>query len=278
MLVFNCTKAAAEFFTITKKGEKNSPIETAPHKTIAQSIANEVLPNDIIAIDGPAVTQWHWLVHAIKVKRKNVLIVMDYHSRFAITLTGLKKGDQYPFLNMFEHHLTVHIHELMSLVCDDSTEIENSLENYNSQHDSCAFHQRGDRSVQTHINDVKWHFECLVDERGEIPTEVDLIGFDDHVNSMIRKRNAEKDYFEPRHAFLQHWLSEYGELTEQQAAKEIIDLKNQERAMYQAQHEIVQHKIEQEHIDRFVGQSKEIISPTNNVVSLDSYRTKKAKS
>ena len=95
MLIFNCTKAAADFFTSTKKGEKSSPIEPAPYKTIAESIAMADVSTD-------SEHQWHWLIHAKKVKRKNVLIVMDYQSRFAITLTGLKKGNEFPFLKLFE--------------------------------------------------------------------------------------------------------------------------------------------------------------------------------
>jgi len=38
---------------------------------------------------------------------------MDYQTRFSITLSALKKGDNQSFLNNLEHHLTVHIHEMM---------------------------------------------------------------------------------------------------------------------------------------------------------------------
>ena len=236
MLVFNCSKAAADFFITTKKGEVISPIEAAPHKTIAESIGSlasdpsKVLPDDIIQSDGLDVIQWHWLVHAIKVKRKNVLIVMDYHSRFSITLSGLKKGDQYAFLNMFEHHLNVHIHELMQVVCDSSGDIQKSLAQYNKAHDSCAFHQRGDRSVQSTLNDVVWHFKESSHTQGAVPEGVDLIGFDAFVNDLLRKHKTEKEYFYPRRKFLHAWLAEYGEMTKAQADKKIQQLKDQERA------------------------------------------------
>ena len=84
MLILNCTKAAADFFSTTQKGKKISRLEPAPKQTIAES-------ND------PA--QWQWLVHTIKVKGKNVLIAMDYHTRFSITLSALKKGDDGSFMN-----------------------------------------------------------------------------------------------------------------------------------------------------------------------------------
>jgi len=207
-------------------------IESAPHKTIAESIARTDVSTD-------NKHQWHWLVHAKKVKRKNILVVMDYQSRFSITLTGLKKGDELAFLNLFEHHLTVHVHEIMALadnIADNASAIENSLDQYAHHHQSCAFYQRGDRSVQTHMNDVLWHFERSVDEIGEVPHDVDLIGFDVYVNRILRKRRAEKDYFYPQHEFLYAWLIHFGECSEAEADKHIEGLKVQERAEFQAQY------------------------------------------
>ena len=73
-----------------------------------------------------------------------------------------------------------------------------------------------------------------------VPEAEDLIGFDTFANQLLRKQKGEKDYFEPHYTFLQQWLSEYGELTQQQAAKKISDLQAQEKAMHQARHKIVQ--------------------------------------
>ena len=264
MLVFNCTKAAADFFTTTKKGEKSSPIEPAPHKTIAESIA-------MTNISADSEQSWHWLVHAKKVKRKNVLIVMDYHSRFVITLTDLKKGDELPFLNLLEHHLTVHVHEMMALAVDNPQAIEDSLEQYFNQHHSCAFHQRGDRSVQSHINDVLWHFERSVDEIGEVPLGVDLIGFDVFVNRLLRKRRAEKDYFYPQHEFLHAWLTHYGERSEFEADRLIEGLKATERTAGQARYAGMMELT----IQADALRSPDVhVDKSSNVISLDSYRKK----
>lgn len=284
MLVFNCTKAAADFFTTSRtkngKREKISPIEAAPHKTIAESIDEPILPDDIMQ-EGKKVSQWHWLVHAVKVKRKNVLIVMDYHSRFAITLTGIKKGAQYDFLNMFDHHLNVHINEIMLLETDNSPTIDASLEHYCKQHNSCAFHQRGDRSVQSHINDVVWHFERSVDEIGDVPTDVDLIGFDAYVNHILRKRKGEKDYFNPQHAFLHHWLMQYADLSESQADQHINVLKEQERAEYQVRHHMMS-ALADDVLSQPIPEHVAIPNDTNkqdrdlsNVVCLDTFRKNK---
>lgn len=196
MLIINCTKAAAEFFSTTKKGKKISPIEPAPEQTIAES-------NDP--------QQWQWLVHAIKVKGLNVLVAMEYQTRFCITLSALKKGDVEDFLDNLELHLTVHAHEMLVATGADEQTIEASLDRYRETHNHCAFYQRSDRSAQANINDVTWHFRCHSDEMGEVPTEFDLIGFDLYTNQLPRKRKDEKDFFIPQKRFLSAWLMRFGE-------------------------------------------------------------------
>lgn len=263
MLIFNCTKAAADFFTTIKRSKKISPIEPAPHKTIAEAIeAHYSITNNE--------RQWHWLVHAKKVKRKNVLIVMEYQSRFSLTLTGLKKGDELAFLNLFEHHLTVHIHEAISLVTDNPQVIEDSLDNYHRQHHSCAFYQRGDRSVQSHINDVFWHFEQAVLEIGEVFQNIDLIGFDTYANRILRNLKDKKDYCYPQHELLRSWLIHYGNYSKAQTNKMMQKLQEQERIQAQSLFDdIIEFPLEKE--DGDISDEK---FKNNNVVSLDAYRKK----
>lgn len=264
MLILNCTKAAADFFSTTKKGKKISTLEPAPEQTIAESITNS-----IAKINSPQ--QWQWLVHAIKVKGKNALVVMDYQSRFSITLSAIKKGDDVSFLNSFEHHLTVHVHEMMTAINADSQAINVSLERYLHQHNSRAFYLRGDRSVQAHINDVAWHFRNWADEIGAVPAGVDLIGRDVFVNQLLRIRKGEKDYFKPQREFLHAWLTHYGEYNTAQADASIARLRAKERA---------------DAADRYPGlvasrecQNASLPSDAqtelgNNVILLDAYRKK----
>ena len=54
MLIFNCTKAAAEFFTSTRKGKKISPISPTPKIELAK----EPILHDH--------QRWHWMVHVTK--------------------------------------------------------------------------------------------------------------------------------------------------------------------------------------------------------------------
>lgn len=274
MLTFNCTKAAAVFFSTTHKGKKISPIEPAPHKTIADSIAES---SDSL--------QWQWLVHAIKVKGKNVLVAMDYQTRFSITLSALKKGDEASFLNNFEHHLTVHVHEMMTSVNADAHAIDISLERYRHLHNSRAFYLRGDRSVQAHINDVVWHFRHWVDNSsddcfnnlGGVPTGVDLIGQDVFANQLLRKRKAEKNYFTPQREFLHTWLRHYGEYNTAQADACIDSLNAKERADFAARHPDLIASSDLMPASEKTAPSLPSDAHTdfgNNVISLDAYRKK----
>jgi hypothetical protein len=96
MWVFNCTKAAVELFTTKVKGEKRTCVETPPHKTITEAIEQArdgvVFPNRLGLTDVYD-TDWHWLVHCISVKRQKYLLVMDYNTRYCMTMLAPKKGE-----------------------------------------------------------------------------------------------------------------------------------------------------------------------------------------
>lgn len=221
MLIFNCTKASAEFFTSTKKGKKQSAISST---------------NENITDEPDEQPHWQWLVHAIKEKDKNILIVMDYQSRFSITLPNLKKGDGTYFVNNFEQQLITHANQMMAAINTDLQTIKLSLEHYHQKHNSHIFFQRGDRSIQAHINDVAWHFCDWIYEEGAIPTGNNLINFDYFANQMLRKRKGDKDYFIPQHQFLSAWLKNYAKYSAAKINKYIDILKLKERADFEERH------------------------------------------
>ncbi|EPJ43411.1 MAG: hypothetical protein OFPII_41780 [Osedax symbiont Rs1] len=272
MLILNCTKAAADFFSRQINAKKISPLQPAPQQTIAESIAET-------PADGPR--QWHWLVHCINVKGKKVLIAMDFASRFSITLSAISKGDDGTFLNNLELHLIVHITAMLSAVDADPQHIDSSLERYRNLHDSCAFYLRGDRSVQTHINDVAWHFRNWVDDIGYVPTEVELIDQDVFVNQLLRKRRAEKDYFYPQHEFMHHWLKHYGGYNHAQADRCIAIARDQMRGKLHARHSELMTASDllplhsasvQEAAIEPDTHAAEYTGTASNVISLDAYR------
>ena len=276
MLIFNCTKAATEFFTRTAKGEKHSPIEATEHKTIEDAI--QAQPSTVVQVGKNSVKNWHWLVHVITVKRKKSIIVMDYHSRFSMTLTGLKKGDELAFLNMFDHHLSLHVQQLMQMAIDDDDLVDESLNDYNATHENCAFHQRGDRSVQATMNDVTWYFDCDVHENGYIPQDFELIKFDAFVNQLLRKHKNKKEYFSPHHEFLRNWLVNYSGLNDETITDKINQFKQDEAAFFAQEREHAD-DINVEKAEQTLPSSLSNVSNASNVVCLDAFRknTKPAK-
>ncbi|GGQ21620.1 DUF6933 domain-containing protein [Shewanella litoralis] len=209
MLVFNCTKAAAEFFSVTRKGEVLSCLEAAPHKTIAESVEMPVFPADVEPHEHDG-TQWHWVVHCVTVKRKKYLLVMDYVSRYCITFLATKKGDEINFLNTFEQMLKSNVEFLAELAGIDSVEVELALEQYDNKYNTCAFHARGDRSVQGHLNDVAWHLERQCFEEGMLLEPYDWTAFSAFVGQIPRNAKGRGKHFFPNKAFMDVWLQDIG--------------------------------------------------------------------
>ena len=260
MLIFNCTKAASEFFSksITKNGKKQTAriCESPPHKTIAES---EALFDSQFA--GKPVKPWQWVIHAIKVNRKTVLIAMDYQTRFTVSLAGIKKGDDAEFLRLFEGHLKVHIWELFALVTDDRASISAPIDNYFEQFNHCGFYNRGDRSVQAHINDVVWHFKQYSASSNCIPHGEELISFDNFVNELLRTDKVTKDYFYPYHRFLHQRLMKINHLTEAETDQLLDELKDRE---------LQAHKML--NASTFNNNQEAPLDNLDNVISLDKFR------
>ena len=145
-----------------------------------------------------------WL-HCVSIKRKKYLMVMDYQSRFCITLLAGKKGDIYQFLNTFEPMLKTCFHTLANESGIDTIEIEHCIDHYDREVNSYAFHPRSDRSVQAHLNDVLWHLERHSYEDGMLLEDVDLIGFNLFAGQFPRNSKHKKSHFFSNQEFLSQW-------------------------------------------------------------------------
>jgi hypothetical protein len=207
MLVFNCTKAAADFFSVTRKGQVLSCLEPAPHKTIAESVAIPVFPIDVEPHEHDG-RQWHWVVHCVTVKRKKYLLVMDYASRYCLTFLATKKGDEIDFINTFDLMLKANVESLAYKAEADSVEVEQALERFDDKFNTCAFHARGDRSVQGHLNDVAWHLERHCYEDGMLLEPDQMIEFSAVVGQFPRNAKGRDRYFFPNKVFVDFWLQD----------------------------------------------------------------------
>ena len=247
MLIFNCTKASSEFFTVTRQGEKFSCIEPAPHKTISESVAKPTFPDDVDPQENDGF-QWQWIVHCVSIKRKKYLLVMDHHTRYCVIFPAGKKGDDIDFLNNFETLLKANFRYLVDKEWVDKegfdveevnngkmdqTEATRYIEQYDALINTCIFHQRGDRSVQSHINDVVWHLQALVERQGHITERLDCLMFSVTASNILRRRNGEKDYFQPNKAFFAYWLKTFSPQSETEyTTNNVINL-NQYRQLHE---------------------------------------------
>ncbi|UST57662.1 hypothetical protein NF672_19770 [Pseudomonas moraviensis] len=197
MLIFNCTEAASKFFSRVHKGKTITPVDTKP-------------PSSVIEDDELNGADEQWLVHAITVQRKHVLLVLHIKSRYCVILADAKKADVEGFVEWFKERWREGLirdainHDLMQWI--DAGMMTDRIE-LSREH---RFYRRGHRSAQKHIEQIAWFFEDCAAEWGCLPQgERAAIGFDAQMNSQIRNAKERKDYFRPDEEMLAHWLRRY---------------------------------------------------------------------
>ncbi len=206
MLVFNCTKAAADFFTVKRNGKKVSPLETP--------LTDSVSGSDPVSAFSPQPPISAWLVHAINIQRKKVLIAMHVETRYSMVFVGIQKGDWAEFTNQLLERLFNNMQffgEEFEL-CDEES-FEEMFNEFIKLHPKPIFCQRGDRSVQSHINDVAWQFEDRVYQVGSLPDgHEESASFDEWINGLIRSTKQKKEHFHPDEEMFIDWMQTYCEL------------------------------------------------------------------
>ncbi|MGX9865876.1 DUF6933 domain-containing protein [Pseudomonas moraviensis] len=197
MLIFNCTEAASKFFSRVHKGKTITPVDTKP-------------PSSVIEDDELNGADEQWLVHAITVQRKHVLLVIHVKTRYCLILADAKKADVEGFVEWFKERWREGLirdainHDLMQWI--DAGMMTDRME-LSREH---RFYRRGHRSAQKHIEQIAWFFEDCAAEWGCLPQgERAAIGFDAQMNSQIRNAKERKDYFRPDEEMLAHWLRQY---------------------------------------------------------------------
>ncbi|GAD31329.1 DUF6933 domain-containing protein [Photobacterium leiognathi] len=206
MLVFNCTKAAADFFTVKRNGKKVSPLEAPPTDSISNSE-----PVDAFSTQPPMSA---WLVHAVNVQRKKVLIAMHVETRYSMVFVGIQKGDWFEFTNQLLERLFNNMQFFGEEfeMCDEES-FEEMFNEFIKLHPKPYFCQRGDRSVQSHINDVAWQFENRVYQAGSLPEgHEQSASFDEWINSLIRSTKQKNDHFHPDEEMFIDWMQTYSKL------------------------------------------------------------------
>ncbi|KOY03389.1 DUF6933 domain-containing protein [Pseudomonas nunensis] len=211
MLIFNCTEAASQFFSRVQKGKAVTPVDFNPPSTTPEE-------------DEPGDSVEQWLVHAITVQRKHVLIVMHIETRYCMIFAGAKKADVAGFIQRFSERwiygLMRHATQNDLFPWIDGELMQQRYEQACSEH---VFYKRRHRSAQKHIDEISWIFQDYAAEWGELPSDEYVAGrFDAQMNKFLRLNKVHKDYRAPDEEMIAHWLRAYSGQDEQgvQAARD----------------------------------------------------------
>ncbi|WP_153111267.1 DUF6933 domain-containing protein [Propionivibrio limicola] len=213
MLIFNCSKAFAEFIEpkaptgqVRLVGEPPSPrpSEDGPH---------------LIDADGePPRHVQQWLAHLIEVRGKPCVLAMDIDTRYAMVFTNVGKGNTASFLNTFAERLVnqmVFAAQSVGMMADFETMWAQFLE----YHARFQFFLRYDRSTMTHLLDAARAFEDHVESTGQWPeTHEECAVVDASINQLLRGVKGRRDHFVPATEMLCQWMATFGGLTPDGAA------------------------------------------------------------
>lgn len=153
------------------------------------------------------------MVHVKKFGHKNVLLAMDSDSRFCMLFWRLRKGNIINFIEQFYERFGLHVIAFFNMGGLGETMFEKDMNTFLKNHHEYAFTQRGDRSVQAHINDALMSLEYEQYRwEDDDPTEEELFISDLRNNDAPRKRKQDKDYIFPTEILFNTWLSRYANL------------------------------------------------------------------
>jgi len=207
VLIFNCSKAFAEFIEPKKPGP--APLVGAP----PSQHPSEDAPFLIDADDQPPRHVQQWLVHFFRIRRKPCVVAMDIGTRYAMVFSHLKKGDPEGFLNAFATRL-VNEMAFAAQSAGMMGDFEAMLMQFLERHSRFQFFLRTERSTQAHLKDAVWMFDYWCEDAGRVlETHEECAAVDARTNKTPRNVKGRKDYFFPEWEMLCEWLKAFGGLT-----------------------------------------------------------------
>lgn len=143
-----------------------------------------------------------WVLHVFQAKRKYCVVAMHDMSRYSILFVDVKKQDTKSFFVLFLQRLLSE----MSCLCQlDEAQLKSMLDKL-TDHTKFTLCQNSNRSVQTHISDVIWHFKNQINKADRLPQNDDeIFASGCFVNSLLRKTHQDRDYFVPEDRMIKFW-------------------------------------------------------------------------
>ncbi|MEZ5537211.1 MAG: UPF0149 family protein [Thiolinea sp.] len=214
MLIFNCTQAAQDFFTVTRKGEKQSIVEAPPCEDMAEDSQH------LTYADGTPAEPSQWLLHVVSIKRKNCLVAMHIETRFSVVIMNLKKSELASFTDFFKAYLVSQVlgygqaHGIWQ-ESDAGVIVKQALDDT----EEARWFRRSDRSAQAQINDVVRELRFLAEEYPDLlENDERTLWFNQRINGFLRK-NSYKEYIIPVEEMLIEWQRRYQQAGPEQLAQ-----------------------------------------------------------
>lgn len=162
-------------------------------------------PSKLIKDD--VATDMQWVLHVVELLGKNCVVAMEVNTRYSMIFTDVNEVDAELFVKRFIVRLVTE----MCIMFDLSFEyIQSYVDDFVEQYPQALVCQRGDRSVQSHINDVVWHLSTQVEKTGKLPADInELINLGVFVNQLLRTTSLIKDYFYPYEMMHDQWAAAF---------------------------------------------------------------------
>lgn len=148
-------------------------------------------------------TNMQWVLHVVTLLDSHCVVAMEVNTRYCMIFTNVTDVDSELFVKRFIVRLVTEMCIMFDLSFDH---IQSYVDAFVKEHPQALLCQRGDRSVQSHINDVVWHLTHQVERTDKLPTDInELINLGVFVNQLLRKTSLTKDYFYPYESMRTYW-------------------------------------------------------------------------
>lgn len=210
MLVFNCTKAAANFLS-PRKSQDSTPLLQAVPEFDIEHIGSSEQP----------ISQW--LVQHTKELDQDILYVCHVQHRFTMVFTEIEQGNWLSFMQCFWERLVNHLSWLVDeMPFDVKSTPQDWVDNMRIVHsprgERAIFCQRYSASVNASVGRFRSHFETALYEIGCLPDNEEAAGFEFEENARIHFSGRRNGMFYPAHELFCECLETYMGVTENELA------------------------------------------------------------
>lgn len=218
MLIFNFSEMAAKhIYPSYKKGRNTGIFEIPLHLRIEEEVKE---------IEKSSRDQLQFFVYAFEIGSDYHFVVMEYHTRWCHVLHKMKKADLSDFVQRFYERWISSIAWMGDFYgLFSQSEMRGGIKDYFLCHDEIKFHIRTDASCNTHMSQIAHDYEYTYRIAGEYPKDEKIaLSNDLGINSNIRKKKGNKNYFRPKAEMMALYLSDYLHWTDKkiQTAKQIM--------------------------------------------------------